>query len=72
MCGIKPDSGGSEMTEKDKGLIKLARSASRFNYEFIDSLIQQAESEEAKQELEELGRIAFRSAEIQEFDTRED
>lgn len=37
------------MSEKDKGLIKLARETSCFRWSSIESLIEQAESEEAKE-----------------------
>lgn len=56
------------MTEKDKGLISMAKSAGRCNYNFIASLIPEAETEEAKKQLVKLEQLAFKSAEIAAFD----
>lgn len=56
------------MTEKDKKLIQLAKEADRFDYEFIGSLVDKAESEEAKEELRRREYDALNMVEIWEFD----
>ncbi len=56
------------MTDKDRELIKKARST-RTNWQWIENtLLPQAETDECRRELQELADVAFRCFEIQTFD----
>lgn len=56
------------MTEKDKKLINLARKAPRTAWEYIESLIPEAETEKCKKELEDMAHWAFKAEEFISFD----
>lgn len=56
------------MSEIDFGLLKMAQSASRYDYEFIEGLIPMAESEECRDKLTEKAHWAFKRCEMREFD----
>lgn len=56
------------MTDNDKKLIEKARRAPRTAYEYIESLIPEAETEECKKELEDMAHWAFKAEEMLSFD----